>query len=59
VAAQNTIIGPTLKLADEPTPPFVLRLMQRCPFLQRIPARVLGLGVRREHVADFIRNANG
>ncbi|MCC7253798.1 FAD-dependent oxidoreductase [Hyphomicrobium sp.] len=57
VAAQNTIIGPTLKLREQPKPPFALRLMQRFPFLQRIPARVLGLGVRREHVADFIRAA--
>ena len=30
--------------------PFVLRLFQRLPFLQRIPARLVGLGVRREHV---------
>ncbi len=59
VAAQNTIIGPTLKLREQPKPPFALRLMQTFPFLQRIPARLLGLGVRREHVADFIRNAKG
>ncbi|MBN8910633.1 MAG: FAD-dependent monooxygenase, partial [Rhizobiales bacterium] len=59
LAAQNNIVGPTLKLREQPTPPLALRLMQRCPFLQRIPARVLGLGVRREHVADFIRNASG
>ena len=30
--------------------PFVLRLFQRLPFLQRIPARLVGLGVRREHI---------
>ena len=30
--------------------PFLLRLFQRLPFLQRIPARLVGLGVRREHV---------
>lgn len=59
VAAQNNIIGPTLKLKEQPTPPFALRLMQRWPFLQRIPARVLGLGVRREHVAEFIREGRG
>ncbi len=57
VAAQNNIIGPTLKLREQPKPPFALRIMQTFPFLQRIPARVLGLGVRREHVADFIRDA--
>ncbi len=59
VAAQNNIIGPTLNLREQPKPPLVLRLMQRYPILQRIPARVVGLGVRREHVADFIRNAKG
>jgi 2-polyprenyl-6-methoxyphenol hydroxylase-like FAD-dependent oxidoreductase len=59
VAAQNNIIGPTLKLREQPKPPLPLRLMQKYPILQRIPARVLGLGVRREHVADFIRNAKG
>ena len=30
--------------------PFALRLFQRFPILQRIPARLVGLGVRREHV---------
>jgi 2-polyprenyl-6-methoxyphenol hydroxylase-like FAD-dependent oxidoreductase len=30
--------------------PFVLRLLQRFPILQRIPARLVGLGVRREHI---------
>jgi 2-polyprenyl-6-methoxyphenol hydroxylase-like FAD-dependent oxidoreductase len=30
--------------------PFVLRLFDRIPFLRRIPARLVGLGVRREHV---------
>jgi len=57
VAMQNNIIGPALKLREQPRPPLVLRLMQRFPVLQRIPARVLGLGVRREHVAEFIRAA--
>lgn len=59
VAAQNNIIGPTLKLREQPKPPFALRLMQSFPFLQRIPARVVGLGVRREHVAGFIREGQG
>lgn len=30
--------------------PLVLRLFQRFPVLRRIPARLVGLGVRREHV---------
>jgi 2-polyprenyl-6-methoxyphenol hydroxylase-like FAD-dependent oxidoreductase len=59
IAAQNNIIGPTLSLREQPKPPLALRLMQRFPVLQRLPARVLGLGVRREHVADFIREGRG
>jgi len=31
-------------------PPRILRLMQRFPILQRIPAYMIGLGFRREHV---------
>ena len=30
--------------------PFVLRLFDRIPLLRRIPARLVGLGVRREHI---------
>ena len=30
--------------------PFVLRLFGRFPVLRRIPARLVGLGVRREHI---------
>jgi 2-polyprenyl-6-methoxyphenol hydroxylase-like FAD-dependent oxidoreductase len=59
VAMQNNIIGPTLKLREQPKPPFVLRMLKRFPVLQRIPARVLGLGVRRESVSEFIRAGNG
>jgi 2-polyprenyl-6-methoxyphenol hydroxylase-like FAD-dependent oxidoreductase len=55
VAAQNNIIGPALKLTVQPKPPLAVRLMQKYPILQRIPARIVGLGVRREHVSDFIR----
>ena len=30
--------------------PFVLGLFERFPLLRRIPARIVGLGVRREHI---------
>ena len=30
--------------------PLPLRLFQALPFLNRIPARIVGLGVRREHI---------
>jgi hypothetical protein len=27
-----------------------LRLLGNCPFLQRLPARLIGVGIRPEHV---------
>jgi len=50
VAIQNRVIDPMLASGKTPKVPAVLRLMQRWPFLQRIPARVLGMGFRPEHV---------
>jgi len=50
VLAQDRIISRVLA-ADGPIEvPSILKLMQRWPFLQRIPARAIGLGVRRERV---------
>lgn len=59
VAVQNSVIQPNLDSTTIPEPPFVVRLMQRLPILQRIPARIVGLGVRREHVSPFICNGTG
>ena len=57
VQAQNNLIKATLdaKASTEPFMPAPIRIMQRFPFLQRLPARVIGLGVRMEHVAHEIR----
>ncbi|RVT94841.1 FAD-dependent oxidoreductase [Sphingomonas crocodyli] len=50
-AVHANILGPTLASADPAMdPPFALRMLDRFPVLQRIPARIVGLGVRREHV---------
>ena len=35
--------------------PFALRMLQRFPVLRRIPARLIGMGVRPEHVSATIR----
>ena len=32
------------------TPPLAIRLLARHPWLQRLPARLVGVGVRPEHV---------
>jgi 2-polyprenyl-6-methoxyphenol hydroxylase-like FAD-dependent oxidoreductase len=50
IAMQNTVIKGALKGGDDFKPPLPLRLMDRFAWLRRIPARVLGLGVRPEHV---------
>jgi 2-polyprenyl-6-methoxyphenol hydroxylase-like FAD-dependent oxidoreductase len=58
VTIQNRVIDPMLASGKTPKPPAVLRLMQRWPWLQRIPARVLGLGFRPEHVRTAAANRN-
>ena len=47
---QDRIIGPALQGVQKPQPPLLFKLVKAVPFLQRIPARLLGLGVRPEHV---------
>jgi 2-polyprenyl-6-methoxyphenol hydroxylase-like FAD-dependent oxidoreductase len=50
VAAQNRIVQPVLRSTQALAPPWILRLVNNCPMLQRIPARIVGVGVRPEHV---------
>jgi len=50
VLMQNRVISPLLGRAAKVTAPLPLRLFQRFPVLRRIPARLVGLGVRPEHV---------
>lgn len=47
---QNRVIGPVLSGTKEPTPPLALKLLSWFPVLRRIPARLIGMGVRPEHV---------
>jgi 2-polyprenyl-6-methoxyphenol hydroxylase-like FAD-dependent oxidoreductase len=51
VLAQNRIIAPALQRGAAPHPPLPLRLLARLPWLRRLPARLIGLGLRPEHVA--------
>ena len=48
---QNRVIAGVLGEPDAIKPPLVLKLLQHVPFLRRIPARVLGMGFRPEHIA--------
>ena len=51
VLVQNNILSRALKDVDEPLrPPLAVRLLSRSAFLRRIPARLVGIGVRPEHV---------
>ena len=51
VAAQRRIIARVLGGIGPLQPPFAARLLAKIPFLRRIPARIVGLGVRPEHVS--------
>ncbi len=47
---QKRVIRRVLEDTDGIAPPFALRLLQRFPVLRRIPARLIGMGLRPEHV---------
>jgi 2-polyprenyl-6-methoxyphenol hydroxylase-like FAD-dependent oxidoreductase len=47
---QNRVIKPVLDNAAPLSPPLAFRLLGRFPFLRRIPARLIGMGFRPEHV---------
>ena len=52
VAIQKNVMAPVLGLdrSASISLPFPVRLLQRYPVLRRIPARLVGIGVRPEHV---------
>jgi 2-polyprenyl-6-methoxyphenol hydroxylase-like FAD-dependent oxidoreductase len=51
VIIQNNVIGRVLQEGASLKPPLLLRLTSAFPPLRRVPARLVGLGVRPEHVA--------
>ena len=52
VQIQKRVISGVLGSTAQPDPPLPLRLIARYPALARIPARLLGLGYRRERVME-------
>jgi 2-polyprenyl-6-methoxyphenol hydroxylase-like FAD-dependent oxidoreductase len=50
IAIQNGVIKRVLASSHPITVPWPIKLMQHLPFLRRIPARVIGMGFRPEHV---------
>jgi 2-polyprenyl-6-methoxyphenol hydroxylase-like FAD-dependent oxidoreductase len=54
VFIQNRVISVMLAKRGEVKAPAFLHLLSIIPVLQQLPARVLGLGIRREHVGPAI-----
>jgi 2-polyprenyl-6-methoxyphenol hydroxylase-like FAD-dependent oxidoreductase len=50
LTAQSQIISRVLKSQQRPKPPLLFKLFAMFPVLRRIPARLLGVGIRPEHV---------
>jgi len=50
VQIQNRILGRVLGSSQPVAAPWMIRLFNRFPILRRIPARLIGIGVRPEHV---------
>jgi len=50
IFVQNRVIRRVLGSTDRLAPPLLLKLIARFPFLTRIPARMVGIGFRPEHV---------
>ena len=57
---QNRLIAPALQGVRRTKPPFVFELLNAVPLLRRIPARLLALGFRPEHVRtpDMLTDGN-
>jgi 2-polyprenyl-6-methoxyphenol hydroxylase-like FAD-dependent oxidoreductase len=58
---QKQLISRILQSQQRPKPPAILKLFGRFPVLRRIPARLVGMGVRPEHVhtPDILAAAGG
>jgi 2-polyprenyl-6-methoxyphenol hydroxylase-like FAD-dependent oxidoreductase len=50
ILAQDRIISRVLASRGALEPPLFLRLVSRCPRLQALPGRLIGMGVRPEHI---------
>ena len=55
IAIQNRVIRRVLAGTGKTKLPWPLQLLQHWPFLRRIPARLIGIGARPEHVRTQMR----
>jgi hypothetical protein len=51
ILAQDRIIARVLRSKKPLRPPLFFRLLSRSGWLRRIPGRLIGMGIRPEHVA--------
>jgi 2-polyprenyl-6-methoxyphenol hydroxylase-like FAD-dependent oxidoreductase len=59
LAVQNRVISAALGSGTQMAPPLLLRAMAGLPLLKRIPARLIGLGVRPEHIRSLDMASRG
>lgn len=52
---QNQVIARALGAGAPPRAPLAMRLLDAWAWLRRWPARLIGIGVRPEHVAQALR----
>jgi len=50
VAAQQRLLAPTLAAAQTPEAPFIIKALDCWAWLRQFPARLIGMGVRPEHI---------
>jgi hypothetical protein len=54
---QKSIVAEALGAKRQVHPPLAMRLLDAWPWARRWPARLIGIGVRPEHVAPAFRVA--
>lgn len=54
VAIQNRLILPILTSKTQFEPPWPVKLLKYLPILRRIPARLVGMGIRPEHIGPTL-----
>jgi 2-polyprenyl-6-methoxyphenol hydroxylase-like FAD-dependent oxidoreductase len=57
VFIQERVITGVLGNRGKIEPPFLVRLLRAVPILRRIPARIVGIGIRPEHIRTPERRA--
>lgn len=56
VTMQKKLVAPTLAAKKLAKPPLPMRIINAWPILRRLPGRIVGMGVRPEHVSEEIRH---